>query len=32
MWHYSKHGLQGVALRGKFQPDLWENEAATALF
>jgi len=31
MWHYSKHGLHG-----KFQPDLWENEAvvwlATTLF
>jgi hypothetical protein len=36
MWQYSKDGLQGMALRGKFQPDLWENEAvvwlATTLF
>jgi hypothetical protein len=36
MWHNSKHGLQRMALHGKFQPDLWENEAvvwlATTLF
>lgn len=31
MWRYSKHGIQGMALRGKFQPHLWENEAVVWL-